>query len=95
MPNLREHFLVGDRVRISDSYHWAKNTLGTVKKPEANEWLEGYEKGCSREVESLRGMLTFYWVEFDEPQTDADGDGPYSEAEIESEFLVHLTGNTN
>lgn len=82
-----KHFSEGDRVRISESYHWAKNALGTVKKPKSNEWLEGYEKACSREVKSLRGMITFYWIEFDEPQTDADGNGPYSEAEIDSEFL--------
>jgi hypothetical protein len=71
------------------------NALGTVKKPVSNQWLEGYEKGCSREVKSLRGMVTFYWIEFDEPQIDADGDGPYSEAEIESEFLVYQTNDPN
>ncbi|HEY8223627.1 MAG TPA: hypothetical protein VIG25_00025 [Pyrinomonadaceae bacterium] len=33
------------------------------------------------------GPLRFYWVEFDEPQRDAEGDGPYFGAEIDSTFL--------
>ncbi len=44
-------------------------------------------RGNIREVESLRGILSFYWVKFDEPQLDADGDGPYHEAEIDSDYL--------
>jgi hypothetical protein len=29
----------------------------------------------------------FYYVEFDVPQMDADGDGPYRRAEIDGRFL--------
>jgi hypothetical protein len=35
----------------------------------------------------LKGILLFYWVKFVEPQTDADGDGRYQEAEIDSNFI--------
>jgi hypothetical protein len=46
--------------------------------------------GHRRRVPSLQGKLTFYWVEFDAPQFDAEGDGPYREAEIDSRFLDSL-----
>ena len=32
-------------------------------------------------------MLTYYWVEFDTPALDADGDGPYGAAQVGEEFL--------
>jgi hypothetical protein len=44
--------------------------------------------GIHREVSSLKGMLTFYWIKFDLPQMDADGDGPYAEAEIDENYLL-------
>ena len=28
-----------------------------------------------------------FWIKFDEPQMDVDGDGPYSEGEIQAEFV--------
>ena len=64
-----------ERVRISADYHWARGALGTISHRPL------------REVPSLRGMLTFAWVIFDEPQIDPDGDGPYFEAEIDLRFL--------
>ena len=84
-----KQFSIGDRVMISDSYHWAKGCAGTIKEPPAavksldEEW-NGYQKTVS----SIKGKFTAYWVEFDEPQIDADGDGPYAAAEIHSEFLI-------
>jgi hypothetical protein len=53
--------------------------------------LDGW-RGLHREVPSLRGTLIFYWVRFDQPHRDADGDGPYSEAEIESDYLLPAEG---
>jgi len=44
--------------------------------------------GPYREVASLKGVLIFHWVEFDHPHRDADGDGPYLEAEIDSDYLL-------
>lgn len=68
----------GDRVKVSDQYHWAKGQVGTVKK----------HIGCPRSVESTSGMLEFYFVTFDTPQIDADGDGPYDGGEIDARYLV-------
>jgi hypothetical protein len=49
------------------------------------------EAKCHRVVPGVKGPLEFYWVVFDEPQFDADGDGPYGSAEIQAEYL-HLVG---
>ena len=89
MPKNSELFLVGDRVKILESYYWAKGIYGTIKQPptEFGQWLEDWT-GCSKEEMSLRGLLTFFWVEFDKSQIDADGDGPYFAGAIDSEFLI-------
>jgi hypothetical protein len=91
MSDDEKHFLAGDRIKISESYHWAKGVSGTIEEPaaELKQWMEGWT-GCSKEEPSLHGLLTFYWVVFDTPQSDADGGGPYSEAAIDSEFLSYL-----
>jgi hypothetical protein len=92
MSGTKKYFLAGDRVKISESYHWAKGVLGTIKEPQdqLKPWLEGWV-GCSKEQTSLRGLRTIYWVEFDDPQIDNDGDGPYFAAEVDSEFLSIVT----
>jgi hypothetical protein len=41
----------------------------------------------AREMESLKGKELFYWIKFDTPQIDVDGDGLYHEAEINSDYL--------
>lgn len=43
--------------------------------------------GIKRTVKRKKGSIVFYWVKFDTPQTDTDGDGPYSEGEIEAEYI--------
>lgn len=89
MPKNSELFSVGDRVKILESYHWAKGIYGTIKQPptELSQRLEGWTD-CSKEETSLRGLLTFFWVEFEESQIDADGDGPYFAGAIDSDFLI-------
>jgi hypothetical protein len=47
-------------------------------------WLPSNGTFGARNIER---PLRFYWVEFDEPQTDADGDRPYFGVEIDSAFL--------
>ena len=83
-----DFFSAGSRVKISESCHWAKNATGKITQPPNYivKMSDGW-KGIVREVKSLKGVLLFYWVKFDESQIDADGDGPYHEAEIESEYL--------
>jgi hypothetical protein len=72
----------GDRVRVAEGYHWAQNATGTIDLHPVPEAI-----GCSRDVKSLQGMLTFYWVHFDEPQTDGEGESGYMQAEIDERFL--------
>lgn len=83
----QNNFKIGDRVKISNNYHWAKNATGKISQRlftiEDEEWIENYY----RDVKSLKGKIRFYWIKFDSPHFDSDGDGPYSEAEIDSEYL--------
>jgi hypothetical protein len=43
----------------------------------------------------VHGVGLFYWVTFDSPQVDADGDGPFNCAEIDSRFLILLERNND
>jgi hypothetical protein len=40
-----------------------------------------------------KGQKVFYFVEFDEPQDDGSGDGPYRASEIEAGNLFHESGS--
>ena len=46
--------------------------------------------GHHRFVKGVRGMIEFYWVWFDEPQYDPDGDGPFRGGEIEIDVIEAL-----
>jgi hypothetical protein len=76
------------------AYHWAKGAKGTVAEPiEPVAALANADQtweGCRRTVKGAKGPIEFYWVVFDEPQVDAEGDGPYSSAEIQAEYLHAL-----
>jgi hypothetical protein len=81
-------FQPGDRVRVDSAYHWAREATGTVRLPPAPiAGLAGDWTGHLRRVKGVQGTLTFYWVEFDQPQRDADGDGPYGGGEMEEAHL--------
>jgi hypothetical protein len=87
--NMSKDFSPADRIRISEDYHWASGELGTVMQPPGYvvNFADGWD-GVYRKVSSLKGTLIFYWIKFDLPQMDSDGDGPYAEAEIDSNYLV-------
>ena len=78
----------GDRVRISEAYHWAKGASATVANPPdfITSLGDGYVAWW-REVDTLKGRRVFLFVEFDEPHDDGSGDGPYVHAEIDLEYL--------
>jgi hypothetical protein len=83
----------GDRVRISKDYHWAQGSRGTISHhfyTVAKDLMPRDQ--CFRKVKSLQGMLTFYWVKFDEPQRDAEGD-LYSGGEIDDRYLIRDKGS--
>jgi len=86
-----EVFTVGSRIKISENYHWAKNATGEIAQPPnfIVEMSDGWN-GIARKVSSLKSILLFYWVKFDEPQIDADGNDHYHEAEIDSNYLSLL-----
>lgn len=87
-------FIEGERVRISWKYSWAKNALGTISLPPgfAQDLVKSEAPwiGLTRIVKGRCGPIVFYWVWFDEPQRDADCDGPYRGAEIEADMLNKL-----
>ena len=88
-------YSVGDRVRISLQYHWAKGAQGTIEAPP--EFAQALAADCypweghCRVVRGRRRFIKFYWVESDEPQMDADGDGPNSAGEIDAEALEPIS----
>ncbi len=77
-------FFAGQRVRVSVDYFWAKGAVGTISvpPPEVTMLSGPWEGGLTRQSNSSLGTNTVYWVWFDEPQCDADGDGPFRGAQI-------------
>jgi hypothetical protein len=84
-------FAKGDRVSVADTYHWAQDALGTIDEPpeQVAALAEGWQ-GVVRMVQTTSGPCPFYWVSFDEPHRDAEGDGPYGGAEIPENALKKL-----
>ena len=77
-------FFNGNRVRVSVDFFWAKGATGTISAPpDAAIKLSGpWDGGLTRQEKSALGTHAVYWVWFDEPQFDADGDGPYRGGQI-------------
>jgi len=53
----------------------------------------GEWKGHRRTVQALKGLILFYFVQFDEPIDDGSGDGPYFAAEIDESSLLRCDSN--
>jgi hypothetical protein len=82
---MSEQFSAGDRVIVSSDFFWAAGATGKIgKPPEAIVGLSGPwdNDGLTRQERSALGVHTVYFVYFDEPQFDADGDGPYRGGQI-------------
>jgi hypothetical protein len=88
----RKYFNVGDRVRIRQDKDfppgpWPGEPLGRVSQFAQHhlEMVKGRDVVPARhylESETTLGPLREYFVVFDEPQLDADGDGPFESATI-------------
>lgn len=83
-------FAAGDRVQVSHDFFWARSATGTISvPPEEVVAISGaWDGGLTREENSALGIHTVYWVWFDEPQYDADGDGPFRGGCIWEDALV-------
>lgn len=83
----------GDRVQVLAHWNWPQACTGRIAAPpEIPGDLEGggHWQGCRRVVRGCKGPIEFYWVSFDKPQRDGDGDGPYFGGEVETEYLRPL-----
>ena len=82
---MRNVFRAGDRVRVRRDPHFPPGPFpaepfGTVRNyPGTSQPF--------REIDSPTGAHRFDWIEFESPQVDADGDGPYESAEVNVKYL--------
>ena len=60
---------------------WPSEPHGTVS---------GAGGPCYTLVETMRGSERSYWITFDEPQRDTDGDGPYESSQVLERYLQVL-----
>lgn len=87
-------FQLNDRIRVLPTYHWAQGAMGTISEPP--EFLRVVSQtdhpweGPHRFVKGRKGPIEFFWVLFDMPQYDADGDGPYQRGEIDVDAMELL-----
>jgi hypothetical protein len=92
IDNLNAKFAAGDRVLISEDFFWAKGAMGTISAPppEVIAISAPWDGGMTRQEHSAQGEATGYGVWFDEPQCDADGDGPYRGGSIRESAMTRL-----
>ena len=80
-------FQAGERVRVRrDQEHgpgpWPAEPMGTI----ANHPLA--TQGAPWVItQTVSGPRRTYWIVFDEPQFDTDGDGPYGRSEVLDKYL--------
>jgi len=81
---LKPKFSSGDHIQIVDEFFWANGATGVISTPpcEITAISGPWDGGLTQQEESALGTNTVYWVWFDEPQYDADGDGPYKGGQI-------------
>jgi hypothetical protein len=90
-------FFAGNKVRVSQDFFWAKGAVGTISEPlDAVVVVVGrWDGNLTRQESSALGSQTVYWGLFDEPQLDAEGDGPYRGGSIWESALTLLKVNVN
>jgi hypothetical protein len=90
---MKARFKPGDRVIISLNFFWAKGATGTISQPpmEVIALSGPWDDDLTRQEHSACGEATVYWVWFDEPQRDADGDGPYRGGCIHESAMMLVT----
>lgn len=85
-------FNPGDRVRLRGHREFADGAIGTIAGSTSVRGDNGATlvewPGGSRLVSTRSGLKPYYLVEFDQPQDDGSGDGPYVAAEIDATSLL-------
>ena len=76
---LKKPFAIGDTVRVVDHWDWPSTPVGIVSS-------------VADPITTLQGEDYHYWVRFDPPARDGDGDGPYKSAQILSRYLEREEG---
>jgi hypothetical protein len=94
---LEKWLSAGDKIRVSDEFFWAKGATGLISAPPRPVTaISGpWDEGLTRQENSALGTNKVYWVWFDEPQYDADGNGPYRGGQIWESALTIITENAN
>jgi len=77
-PQLRKTFSIGAKVRVSKKGGWQRDAFAVV--------IAGPEPVTTRQGEDY-----YWWVEFVEPERDAEDDGPYHQAQILSRYIADAT----
>lgn len=77
----------GMRVRVRQDAEfgpgpWPSEPAGTL--------VIGPDGKHMSDVRSRRGLERVYWVEFDKPQHDDEGDGPYKQAQVLEKYIEPL-----
>jgi len=89
-------FKVNDKVLIKGHWNFPSDCTGKISDPPETAVMlsEDHEPwdGIHRITKGVKGPIEFYWVVFDKPQMDSDGDGPYGEGEIEKEYIKLIEG---
>jgi hypothetical protein len=94
---MSKRFLPGDRIRISEDFHWARGATGTVSPPppQVTAISGPWDEGLTRRERTAVGEQIVYWIWFDEPQMDADGDGPYKGGSIVDQAIELIQPKPN
>jgi hypothetical protein len=88
MTEIIELFKVGDKVRVCGNQGFKNGITGTVDyPPKVSVLAADFGANFFRKALTPAGEKIFVWIIFDHPQYDADGDGPYSETEMNIDFL--------
>ncbi len=88
MNEIIEGFKVGERVKVCGYQGFELGVTGTVDyPPKVSALSEDFGDNYFRKASTLKGEKIYVWIVFDEAHYDADGDGPYSMAEIITDNL--------
>ena len=91
---MKPRFALGDRVVTSRTLAWPAGATGVIATaPMAVTAVSGqWPNEVARREVWPEGEVTVYWVEFDEPQPDSSGDGPYDAGSVDEESLSLISG---